>query len=73
MVLISKWHEIRSDFEQKLYTLTNDEYLLTGFAGTYKANYFKGHCSGEGGTNYRNINATSTSFKQVPELYTGQQ
>lgn len=69
MELISKWHEIRADFEQQFYTLTKDETILPGSAGSHKVNYFKGHCSGEGGTNYRNINATVESFKQVPKLY----
>jgi hypothetical protein len=69
MMLITKWHEIRADFERGLYSLTQDELVRKGSAGTHKNEIFQGHCLGEGGENYLNINATNESFRQVPKLY----
>ena len=69
MELVTRWHRIRSDFEQKLFAITNDDLLLKGSAGDHKVDIFHGHCQGEGGENYLSINAEQESFRLVPNLY----
>jgi hypothetical protein len=54
---------------QGLFSLTQDELVRKGSAGTHKNEIFQGHCLGEGGENYLNINATEESFHQAPKLY----
>jgi hypothetical protein len=49
MELVTKWHALQSDFEEKLYSLTQDERIRDGQSGSHKVEYFKGHyCAGEG-------------------------
>jgi len=67
--VVKKWHEYRSDFEKKLYELTNDTSIMSGATGDYKKDVFQGHCSGEGGRNYLQLQGTQQSFEQVAKLY----
>jgi hypothetical protein len=69
MELISKWHETRADFESSFYDLTKDETILKSSSGEHKREWFKGHCGGEGGSNYLNIQANTESFKQLAKMY----
>ena len=67
--IAKKWHDYRADFERKLYNLTKDEEILAGSVGKYKQDVFRGHCAGEGGGNYLQIQGTHLSFEQVAKLY----
>lgn len=69
MEVVTRWHEIRSDFESKLFTLTNDPRLTEAASHDYKKDIFQGHCAGEGGKNYTQIDASDDSFARVPEIY----
>ena len=69
MDLISKWHEVRADFESSFYDLTKDETILKSSSGRHKREWFKGHCDGEGGENYVTIQANRESFKQLAKMY----
>ena len=69
MELITRWHAIRVDFENKLFQLTNDEKIKNGQAGQHKTEYFRGHCTDEGGSNYLNIDASKETLLKVVELY----
>ena len=69
MELVTQWHALRSDFEDKLFDLTNDPLIKEGRSGNHKLEYFGGHCSGEGGKNYLNFNASTESLRRVSELY----
>jgi hypothetical protein len=69
MELVTRWHEIRSDFEDKFYSLTQDELIRAGQSGSHKLEYFKGHCTGEGGSSYQHVQAKPESFQKVMELY----
>jgi hypothetical protein len=69
MELVTRWHAIRSDFESKLFSLTNDPLIQKGRSGKHKFDYFQGHCIEEGGENYLEIRASNTSLLRVAELY----
>ena len=69
MELVTKWHDIRADFEDKFYEIAKDDKISVGRAGTHKVDYFHGHCNGEGGKNYRIIQASHESFQKVANLY----
>ena len=55
--------------ESKLFDLTKDPLIKEGRSGNHKVEYFQGHCSGEGGKNYLNLNASKESLRRVAELY----
>jgi hypothetical protein len=69
MNLIEKWHNVRADFETKLYALTGDESVPKGREGDYKQQYFHGHCRGDGGKFYIPITGTNETFHMVSKLY----
>jgi hypothetical protein len=69
MDLVTRWHEIRTDFENKLFSLTNDRGIQMGRSGNHSINYFQGHCVEEGGENYLQIQASRESLLRVVELY----
>mmetsp|Transcript_8915 Transcript_8915/g.14855 ORF Transcript_8915/g.14855 Transcript_8915/m.14855 type:complete len:546 (+) Transcript_8915:126-1763(+) len=69
MEVVSKWHELRADFELKLYSLSFDDRLLQAASQAYKKNVFRGHCGGEGGKNYTQIDASEKTFAMVPRMY----
>eukprot|EP00978_Attheya_sp_CCMP212_P002529 scaffold5140_cov53-Attheya_sp.AAC.3 len=48
MELVTQWHALRSDFEEKLYSLVQAERIRDGQSGSHKVEYFKSHCAGEG-------------------------
>ena len=63
------WHELRADFEKKLYLLTKDETISKGTIHSYKQDIFLGHCSTDGNDGYQLISAKDETFKRVDELY----
>lgn len=67
--LTTKWHVVRKDLEDKLYSLTNDKGIFEGHAGTYRPHIFRGHCTGEGSPGYTSIKGDSQSFVQIASLY----
>lgn len=69
MELVTKWHELRSDFETKLFALTNDQRIKAASQSSYKMEIFHGHCGGEGGGNYSQIDASEKSFARVSQMY----
>lgn len=69
MELVTRWHAIRTDFENQLFALTNDPKIKHGQSGKHKVEYFQGHCSEEGGKNYLNIDPSKETLLRVLELY----
>lgn len=69
MKVVKKWHDYRSDLERKLYNITKDESILSGTTGDYKQDVFQGHCTGEGGSNYLQIQGDQRTFENVPQIY----
>jgi hypothetical protein len=69
MEVVTKWHELRADFELKLFSISFDDRLLQASSQAYKKNIFKGHCGGEGGKNYTQIDASDKTFAMVPKMY----
>ena len=69
MELIKKWHDLRSDLENQLYHLTNDQSIKNGTAGPYKPEVFNGHCNGDGNKHYVLLSGSDGSFKRIHELY----
>lgn len=69
--LIKKWHSLRSDFEQKLLELTNDQSILGGATGAYRRDIFLGHCDDDGNAGYRTISASTATLQRIGELYGG--
>ena len=67
--MVEIWHAYRTDFETKLAALTNDGSVLLDPTSGYKPEVFHGHCSGEGGENYTNIQLTGELLSWLPELY----
>jgi hypothetical protein len=67
--LVRQWHELRSDFEKKLYELTKDESIQNGTIGEYKPEVFGGHCQGDGNSNYLVLSAEEETFRRIQELY----
>ena len=68
--LVGKWHEIRSDFEDQLFALTNDETITNvGRSGEYKADIFKGHCRDDGNDGYLMLAGKNETYKRVLEIY----
>jgi len=63
------WHELRQDFERKLYSLTGDETVLEGAQYDHKKDIFLGHCSEDGNDGYHMISGKDETFKRVSELY----
>jgi hypothetical protein len=71
MELLTVWHSVRSDLEQKLMTLTGDETIQEeGRKGDYNKQVFQGHCSGEGQDNYHVLAGRPETWKRLAELYT---
>jgi hypothetical protein len=67
--MIRKWHEFRSDLEQKWYNVTHDEMIRNGQSSDYQRELFHGHCRDDGGSNYNPIQASPESFSQLSRLY----
>lgn len=49
--------------------LTADKNIIHGILGSYKKDIFRGHCSGEGGSNYTRIQGLPETFERLNELY----
>lgn len=69
MELIQVWHAHRKDLEDELLSLTGDKAILEGQTGSYKKEYFHGHCTGNFGENYLEIGVSQDTLKRIPELY----
>lgn len=69
MELVEKWHSLRSDLEKAMYALTKDKTVMRGVLGLHKREIFHGHCTGEGGSNYTQIQARPGTFERMEELY----
>jgi hypothetical protein len=69
MELQTVWHDYRTDLENKLLALSNDQSILDGRSGTYKTNVFQGHCTANGGDNYLIIAGNAETRKRISELY----
>ena len=67
--MVRMWHSYRTDLETKLYAITKDESIRLAATSDYKRDVFQGHCLGEGGENYLQINATASSFARLHEIY----
>ena len=68
--LQSVWHTCRTDLENKLFKLTNDIGIREqGQKGTHQKEYFHGHCTGHGSSNYIGISANAETLRRIPELY----
>lgn len=69
MELARKWHDLRTDFENQLFELTNDATIKNGVNGTYMPGVFRGHCDGDGNDYYKLIGGTQETLQRVQELY----
>ena len=69
MEMVRMWHSYRTDLETKLYAITKDETIRKAASGEYMTTIFQGHCNTDGGSGYRQIDATETSFARLPEIY----
>lgn len=71
MELQSVWHEYRRDLEAKLMNLTGDDsFIPQSQTGSYKKEFFMGHCKENGQAGYRPLAKGSSDFlKRIPELY----
>jgi hypothetical protein len=69
MALVKQWHDLRSDFEKKLFALTGDAQIRTATTGQYRPEVFNGHCDGDGNKHYKLISAAPETFRRVHELY----
>lgn len=67
--LVRQWHDLRTDFEQKLLELTGDANIKDGATGEYLPDVFRGHCNGDGNEHYKLISATPETLRRLPELY----
>jgi hypothetical protein len=69
LALVKKWHDLRSDFEQKLLALTGDATIATATTGEYLPHVFNGHCDGDGNKHYKFLSAAPETWRRVRELY----
>lgn len=71
LALITKWHEVRLDLEEKLFAVTQDNSIKSGMTGRHRVEIFHGHCAGEGGANYTRIQGKPTTFQYpvMQQLY----
>jgi hypothetical protein len=69
LALVKKWHDLRSDFEQKLHALTGDATILATTTGEYLPDVFNGHCDGDGNKHYKLLSAAPETWRRVRELY----
>ena len=67
--VVRRWHKLRVDFENKLYSLTGDETILNGTKHGHRQNIFQGHCKDEGVEGYVSIAGKDDTFKRIATLY----
>lgn len=67
--LVKQWHDLRLDLENSIYAITQDKTIYRGIAGSHKKEVFRGHCHGEGGANYTQIQGLPKTFERMFELY----
>jgi hypothetical protein len=71
MELLTVWHGMRSDLEQKLAALTGDSTVVeVGQKGTFKKQVFQGHCTENGGSGYVPLSGKPETLKRLSEIYT---
>ena len=68
-MLHRRWHELRADFEKKLFSLTGDGMIFDSTKGEYKTETFLGHCNEDGNIGYQQISGKEETFTRVHELY----
>lgn len=69
MKLITIWHNVRSDLENKMISLTSDSTINEGRKGDYFKDIFQGHCTENGGSGYVPLAGHKESFMKLPEIY----
>jgi hypothetical protein len=69
MELITLWHNVRTDLENKMIELTGDTSVQEGRAGNYKRDIFQGHCTENGGAGYVTLAGKRETYQRLPELY----
>ena len=67
MEVVRKWHEMRTDLEQKIAELSGDDKVLEGQSGSYKKDVFMGHCSENGQNGYLPIAASKEVMMEVAQ------
>ena len=67
--LVKNWHDVRTDLENELYALTNDDTILEGSVGLYRREIFGGHCGGQSDGNYIKISGNPETFRKIHHLY----
>ena len=67
--VVRRWHKLRVDFENKLYSLTGDETILNGTKHGHRQNIFQGHCKDEGVEGYVSIAGKDDTFNRIATLY----
>jgi hypothetical protein len=71
MEIMTLWHNVRTDLEDKLQQLTGDRTISQGRSGNYKKDIFQGHCTANGGAGYLPLTGEKSSFRRLSELYGG--
>lgn len=69
MELVKRWHELRLDLEKSMLSMSRDKMILKGILGQHKKEIFRGHCTGEGGSNYTRIQGQPKTFQLMRKLY----
>jgi hypothetical protein len=69
LMLTRMWHLVRKHLEDELYAMTKDKKISGSSSSRYKYDIFQGHCEGEGGDNYTQIQAESELLLKIPSLY----
>lgn len=65
--VVRKWHEMRTDLEQKIGNVTRDTKVFEGQSGDYKKHMFMGHCSEDGAKGYLPIAASREVMVKVAQ------
>jgi len=71
MELMTMWHKLRTNLENRMISLTQDKKIESGQAGGFKPEVFFGHCNENGASGYIPIQGEQSSFLRIPELYGG--
>ena len=70
MEVLKLWHAVRTDLEDDLYRLTEDEDIVKGRGGTYNKEFFLGHCTEDQSKGYLRIAAGKPeTLRRISELY----
>jgi hypothetical protein len=70
MELQTRWHDYRTDLENKLFQLTGNATVNNARRGQYKREVFQGHCTDYGGNNYLPIaQGDAWLVKRISDIY----